>query len=1112
MYKDLNINLDAVVPNENENAEQITYGQLLESLDLVPKQDDVEVVTDPESMAKAPDRVVLDGAGQSEFIKKWFKENFNEYEDDKKFVGRPRADAGTIIEEETTKEVEGGTIKVPAKRVTDSDIDLENLTKSRGLLVLRSSAKNKRADDMVDLAKTDEEIDVIEVNLAQDIDFKDLQKQVKASMGRWVETTSDYNLNIFTTGTTEKEQVKVKQVLDAIYKGVVPTEKTTDKSQESKDEVKKINPRRWFEDSDIWEDQYENRNWSQNFRKALDPLFTAALNARRIDIHNQISEADKNQEAVTRGFYDDDLVTLNDTVAKGNRAEEDTQEDDPPEGFELGEEDYGRGTKISDEITELSSDVTLDQDESTFSRFNEAIAEIAQEIIPEKGKKRSVLMRKVILMMKRDKIKDHNVFLSAAISNLVHNQDADSRQVSAEKEIDKLEQKYEDLPRALNETKAMAPKLKKLHEQELQKLYESRKNASQSDLNDIENKIFKTKKDHRIQLRDLRDELKRQTADFERLQKLKKGNSSYSIRKLFDETSIPRPPALSDGVEPISSTRITQLQDWWDSLSKADDAQTAAFYKYLRQTFDKPENTTLLSFIKNAKDVRNAATKKPEGETSKPLSRLVSTGDNWKKVDDPGVLEIGYTFDKESADKNGYGLQITRDKRQGVSQQFRYGDIITDIKVDGKEYSLKGANELDVTSVLTSALKKTKTGTVVEVKVIRRDTTQDSIPRTLGSEFGYEPPVFEDDFDLYPSLYKALKQSEDSEIPLTRALRAIAHDSMKLFRVGRTPEVEEDTENVRLWKKDNEPKRRFYLDQDIARVAKLLAGAVQKSNVGRKTIFVGAEREYSGTHRNRPNSAAEFRLMTGTSPYNDVPPLRTYEVTLNMNRLPYARRMHRLREDSAQDYSGEFLLRDVPYYIGTIFHETIHALTAPLIGAQNSGRFGGNEYNFAKQNARFAEGIKNLEIAQQILRERVEYTDILDQATERGKHSINYAIARLVEMPTVALTSPSAGRIMAKIKLSHAEQKRFGKRFDKSKRPMNLFQALVRAIMKMIGVNEKDIDESLLQRVFVDSYKVTETLEQNLAADDYISSLFRTDTNDWGVVSRSVLALRIKKR
>ena len=132
--------------------------------------------------------------------------------------------------------------------------------------------------------------------------------------------------------------------------------------------------------------------------------------------------------------------------------------------------------------------------------------------------------------------------------------------------------------------------------------------------------------------------------------------------------------------------------------------------------------------------------KDPETDTPVKKPTMVAVGNRWKSVDDPGMLEVYYEFDRDNADKTGYGFKVNLDLRKGIGAQFFHGDIITEIKVDGKVHSLKGTNELDVQGALALALKNTKTGSKVEVSVIRGDSSTPLI-RSLGSSFANQNKV-----------------------------------------------------------------------------------------------------------------------------------------------------------------------------------------------------------------------------------------------------------------------------------------------------------------------------------------------------------------------------------
>ena len=685
LYKDLKIDVNAVVPTDRPDAEEVTYGQLLESLDLLKSQEpevEAEAVVDNEdSIAYPPDRVVLDDAGQSEFIKKWFKENLEAYEGDERFIGRLQSEVGTVLEEETTRKVKGGTIKVPARVLKEQDIDLENLTSARGVIVFHSRKEgSKRGQDVAELARTDPDLDLIEVNLAEDLNFRDIQKQVKDSMGRYVEYTDQYNLNIFTTGTTVKEQEKIQQVLDAIFKGKVPVKKEEKPKAESRKSKKQYgqatpinyakgenaylsnfqplaNPivyndkefytveaayqayknkakveadgdawvdqftsselegaqaqsiareadvkadtdtsedlmrellglrfrndknfvasikansnfthpvkdafwktkfpelleelkgkaysTAWFEDSDIWNDQHEKADkakWGQNFRQALDPLFSAILNARRLDIYDQIEDKDKKQAVVTRDPGLIDVVRMGDTVPKTNKPKEDVNEE-APDGFELGEEDFGKDTKtVQDgEGNEPSTDSKLNSSTREKSKaLDLATREIAEEIVPETGKK-SLRIKQFLNLMKREGVEDHNMVIAAAMSSLV--------------------------------------------------------NSKQGALSEV-----------------------------------------------FKKINVPNPPELGNMFESVSGFQVKALQDWWDDLGNSDAAAPAAFYKYIRQTFDKPENTSMLKWIKNIRNVGRDITKR-----NTPVEKITETSEDWSAPE-----HLGSSF-KLPAEKN----------------------------------------------------------------------------------------------------------------------------------------------------------------------------------------------------------------------------------------------------------------------------------------------------------------------------------------------------------------------------------------------------------------------------------------------------------------------------
>ena len=1223
IYKDLKINTEAIVPTDREDAPEITYGELLESLDLLSDgvtQEQIDAAAISEDAAFPPDGVVLSGEGHSEFIQSWFQSNIPAYASGERFKGRSQEDAGTIILEESTEKVDGLTRKKPAVVVTDQDIDFENADMAQAVVFLHSSKDgSQRAKD---LKKLTGDKDIIEVNLTGDIDFKDLAKQVKNSIGNIVE--GDYNLMFHTTGAQTAHQAKIKQALDAIFKGIVPGEKKKEGSEKSKgkgqkpketainfakgqnsylsnfqplgkpieykgnkfytveaayqayknkakseeddgawvkqfteeglsgaearelasaSEVKadvetseqlmrelltarfnidkefvsrlksssnfthpvkdtfwskkfpelleelkqKAKSKAWFEDSDIWNDPYDRRDkarWLGDFRQALDPIFSAVLNARRLDIYKQIKDEDKQQEVVTRSFYAEDLVSLNDAVPKTNRAEKEDQNEDAPEGFDHEEENYGRETKHSDATTEPSTDTILDESSQGIERFNSALLEIANEL-DITGKSRSVFTRNLLRVMKREKVSDINVFISAAMSHLVHNTQADSRQAEVELQLDKFGPKGLQTLEASVKSKERAIKAEKdRHEKALSEII-ARKVSNSLEQDKKATARYKEAKDHRVNLRGLNKEIAELKKDIKRFKALREEAQAYSLRKLFDETDIPRPPALGNQMEDITGMQITELQDWWENLSKADEAVPASFYKLIRSTFDAPDITSLNGWFKNIKkvkrDLEKAEVDPVEYRGRDREADLISDGDEWRRVDDPGRLQVNYQFDKELAKTTGYGFKITKDRREGLGAQFTNGDIVKEIKVQGKIYSLKGANELDVQSALAQALKDTRIGD--EVVVLVSDSSGPrSVARSLGSSFGKNFPV-----EYYPNTTRLLSRPIEKLSDLKELLSAVQKDATYLYKKGRVPvtalgpgtQVMRGPAIALGREKHPELLKNNPRDKDMANVAKILKKLVaetpfaNRTKVGGEELFRKSRKKGQGGFL-RVSSAGKTQVQMALSE--------------GLRKLPHA---------------GDNTLTNE--FIHVIFHETLHALTSPIFTHEKiPDLFQDSFYKSDRltydygQTKKIDEGIDNIRLLHQLFKSKlsdlnVDPETIAKELQEEGKVSdrrflqalaqnLKYAASSPAEFVAESMSFPPMMKILASMEITEKDKlflDSSGYKFDHdNKEPKNMFRALVEVLLKIIGLKPKDIDGSLFERVLVDTEKLVENEEE----------------------------------
>jgi hypothetical protein len=317
IFADLNVNLSALVPKSRKDDPEITFGELLEKLNLRPnksKKEEEPVTEKFESEPVTPTRAVLSGQGQSEFIKNWLTSNLDKYsgeKGEKRFIGENHDRVG-----EVTKEA---TLTKKAEKITDRDIDLENAVLADAVVYFKVNEKNTRWESMKGYLDTER---ILEIDLTKDIDPKKVKNQIKRNFGD-LPKKSKLNLFYFTLGKSEDKNEKIAEVLNVLHKGE-PAKKKAEKeepkveSQEPKVETKKEKAarelkeeRRWFEDSDLWGDPYMNfSQWSKSVEQLVEPVLTAVLNARRMDIFDQKKKEDKNQQVLQREIREGDTVSF----------------------------------------------------------------------------------------------------------------------------------------------------------------------------------------------------------------------------------------------------------------------------------------------------------------------------------------------------------------------------------------------------------------------------------------------------------------------------------------------------------------------------------------------------------------------------------------------------------------------------------------------------------------------------------------------------------------------------------------------------------------------------------------------------------------------------------
>ena len=410
MFKDLKINMDAEVKVVGKQ-EEVSIKDLLASIDrIAPGKVDADTKSsDKDKAARMPSEILMTGStkegepGHLGVVENWIEENELKIK-----LGGMRFEDLKV--EEVKKK--SGAVKKERERLDIATLQNERDADVIVLFAYKKDSKKKKEErkkqiiEDTQYEKDEDKPDVIVIDLFDPKKPKSKAKKWKPESGanKLKRVLSNYKkeeiapvIYFDASGYSEEAGARIKDILDSTFKDRELTEEDApDVSEDERaEQLEKRKGDKYF-DSSVWDDlsfgrdKEDLKGYSFSLDALLKPLLTAALNARRLDILDQASEAEKQAEVVQRDIQEGDTPDspVSTSMQKASPPDVDADIDDtsddgedfnPPSKFTVGgsTEDLN-----ADEVSEsqVLSGESLTQKQTTY-QINLINKDVADEIL-----------------------------------------------------------------------------------------------------------------------------------------------------------------------------------------------------------------------------------------------------------------------------------------------------------------------------------------------------------------------------------------------------------------------------------------------------------------------------------------------------------------------------------------------------------------------------------------------------------------------------------------------------------------------------------------------------------------------------------------------------------